>query len=424
MTKNKVLYILPQPFFIPRGSSFRAMATLEGLSALGYEVDLLCFKSGPDVALPGLRIFRVPDLGLSAKLPVGPSWRKLLLDLPLAFMALWLQLVNRYSAIHGVEEGGFIGTVLGLVFKKPYIFDMHSWMSEQLSNHEFMKSGWLLSLFTKVEMFCMRRAAAIITVGQHMAQLLSELGVKAPVYILYDLPLRMDVSAEITETIRAHYASGAEKILVYTGNFHSYQGIDLLLESIKEINQIDSAAMPLKLLLVGGGQGEAELVRKYKQRVQLLGIGDQVIFCGERSLTEVQGFVECADLLVSPRISGNNVPLKVYSYLAAGKIIVATSISSHTQVLDEDNAILGEAKPKAFAEVILKALQLPEERALQLRENAKLAGNRERRWAEFTAVLDKCYQNLNSASSLLVLLVILGSFLLHPLIIQVPLRGL
>ncbi len=46
--------------------------------------------------------------------------------------------------------------------------------------------------------------------------------------------------------------------------------------------------------------------------------------------------------MVSPRLTGNNTPMKIYSYLAAGRPIVATRIISHTQVLDSTCAVLVE----------------------------------------------------------------------------------
>jgi glycosyltransferase involved in cell wall biosynthesis len=51
-------------------------------------------------------------------------------------------------------------------------------------------------------------------------------------------------------------------------------------------------------------------------------------------------YLEQADILLSPRIKGQNTPMKIYSYLASGKPVVATAISSHTQVLEPSCAML------------------------------------------------------------------------------------
>jgi glycosyltransferase involved in cell wall biosynthesis len=48
--------------------------------------------------------------------------------------------------------------------------------------------------------------------------------------------------------------------------------------------------------------------------------------------------------------------LKLYSYLESGKPIVATNLSTHTQVLNEEVAVLTEPDPDSFAEGLLKIL--------------------------------------------------------------------
>ena len=49
-----------------------------------------------------------------------------------------------------------------------------------------------------------------------------------------------------------------------------------------------------------------------------------------------------ADLLVSPRVKGENTPFKVYTFLASGRPLLATRIPTHTQLLDDDLAWLVE----------------------------------------------------------------------------------
>ena len=64
-------------------------------------------------------------------------------------------------------------------------------------------------------------------------------------------------------------------------------------------------------------------------------------------------------MLVSPRSTGTNTPLKIYQYLRSGRVIVATRLLTHTQVLSDDVAILTDPTPEAFAQGVLRAVNDP-----------------------------------------------------------------
>ena len=81
-----------------------------------------------------------------------------------------------------------------------------------------------------------------------------------------------------------------------------------------------------------------------------------MIFAGQRPAEDIPLFLDAADVLVSPRSTGTNTPLKIYQYLRSGRPIVATRLLTHTQVLNDDVAILTPATPEGFAEGIVAAL--------------------------------------------------------------------
>jgi glycosyltransferase involved in cell wall biosynthesis len=81
-------------------------------------------------------------------------------------------------------------------------------------------------------------------------------------------------------------------------------------------------------------------------------------------------FLALGDALVSPRSHGKNTPLKIYSYLRSAKPIVATRILTHTQVLDDEVAILTEPTPEAFARGIDTVVS-DRERAREIGANAR-----------------------------------------------------
>jgi glycosyltransferase involved in cell wall biosynthesis len=79
-------------------------------------------------------------------------------------------------------------------------------------------------------------------------------------------------------------------------------------------------------------------------------------------------YMAMASVLLSPRLQGSNTPLKIYTYMAAGKPIVATSILSHTQVLSDVSAYLAPPSVDEFSLALCAALETNVE-ALTARQN-------------------------------------------------------
>lgn len=397
MPVNRVLYILPQPYLLSRGSSFRAQATVNALAELGYQVDLLCYPLGIDPKNRKYTIHRSRRPPFLTSVKIGPSPQKIIFDIPLACTAHRMVRQNGYAVIHGVEEAGFIASWLGRKFDIPYIYDMHSWMSQQIEDGNYLRCRLLLNLFKKVELQAMNRARAIITVGPEMTEILqTQLAPRVYAATLPDCPLVFDddlVSQDLRDTITRQFFGRQRKTILYTGNFHPYQGIDLLLESIGKLKALVAGRFDFTLLLVGGGAGEMKSISSYKKMVSDLGVDEEVIFCGEYPAEAMPIFMEQADLLVSSRITGNNVPLKVYTYLASGRLLVATRIPSHTQVLNEGNCLLADPAPGSLAQAFFRGLvEVTEEERHELVAEARRIGGVEQQQT-FRAVVKDCYDH-------------------------------
>jgi glycosyltransferase involved in cell wall biosynthesis len=112
----------------------------------------------------------------------------------------------------------------------------------------------------------------------------------------------------------------------------------------------------VRFVLAGG---RPEQVEEARARVRETGVQDAVVFAGQRPADDIPSFLDAADVLVSPRSTGTNTPLKIYQYLRSGRAIVATRLLTHTQVLDDDVAFLTPATPEGFADGIVAALKDP-----------------------------------------------------------------
>jgi glycosyltransferase involved in cell wall biosynthesis len=170
-------------------------------------------------------------------------------------------------------------------------------------------------------------------------------------------------------------------VVLYSGNFEPYQGVELLLDAMALVPHV-------QLLLMGGSPAE---VARMKAEARGRGVGERCVFSGQRPPSELSLFFALADVLVSPRAKGENTPFKVFTYLASGKPLVATRIATHTQLLDDTTAFLVEPTPEGLASGIHAALDRPEEAAARAQAGRNLI-EREYSVARYREKIARAYE--------------------------------
>jgi glycosyltransferase involved in cell wall biosynthesis len=352
----KILMLAPEPFFQPRGTPISTYFRIYALGKLGHEVTLVTYPLGKDVGLPNLTMMRLPNLFGFRKVKIGPSLAKIPLD-SLLFAAAARELAKRrYDLVYSHEEAAAIGIWLARAWRIPHVYDMHSSLPQQLRNFEFTRSAFLVSMFQAIERSILKNSHAVIVICQDLLDQVVAAGYEGKAVLLenfLDFPAD-PFSPEDLDAKKDEVAPRGEKIVVYAGNFEPYQGIPLLLKAAQKCGR-DTV-----FLLVGGtGRSLAEM----KALAAELGIRDRVVFVDKVPPARVPFYVSLADVLVSPRLSGTNTPLKIYSFLKTGTPLVATKLYTHTQVLAPDQAVLADADPDGFAAGIRFALTSAEAKA-------------------------------------------------------------
>ena len=345
----KILFIAPQPFYEERGTPIAVRWALETLANAGHQIDLLTYHCGQDIALPGLTIYRASTPKNLPTVPIGFSFAKIRCDLRLFSRLRQLLSINHYDVIHAVEESVFLVLPILPFLKKAgtrLVYDLDSCLSDQIIE-KYPRFSWLRHALAWFEAKAVRRADLLLPVCPYLAQKAKEWGAHCPITILYDRAITANSTTQ-PDNIRAFCQPG-QLLALYVGNLEHYQGIDLLLEAFARLDP----AMPLILVLIGGKPAD---LTKYKEFATKLGIEKKVHFLGPRPLQDLQSYLEQADILLSPRLKGNNTPLKIYSYMLAGKAILATAINSHTQVLSNQTAVLVPPNPAAMAEALREQL--------------------------------------------------------------------
>lgn len=350
-----ILMIAPEPFFEPRGTPFSEFHRIRALTDLGHTVDLVTYPFGRDVSLPGLRVFRCAKPPFVSRVKIGPSAAKIPLDIALAWTAFRRALAGGFDVIHSHEEGAAIGVVLSWLFRRPHLYDMHSSLPQQLSNFSFSKSRLLEGIFRFFERLVVKRSRVVIVICPQLAETVKAIDAAIDPVLIENAPGSGDVPvAGCGARIRAEFGLAASTPLVlYTGTFEAYQGLDLLFAAAA---QVVAQRRDARFLLAGG---RPEQVEKARVQARQAGVEEVTIFAGERPAEEIPLFLDAADVLVSPRSTGTNTPLKIYQYLRAGRPIVATRLLTHTQVLDDSVSILTEPTPAGMAAGILRAIDDP-----------------------------------------------------------------
>jgi glycosyltransferase involved in cell wall biosynthesis len=347
---RRILVVAPQPFYQDRGTPIALRQVLEALSQLGYGVDLLTFPHGEDITLPGLRIFRAGNPVGIRTVPIGFSLRKVALDASLV-AALNTRLSRTfYTCVHAVEEAAFPAVVMGRRRGISTLYDMQSSLPEQLLKHSVARIPPVPAVLGAAERWLLNRADLVVaSVG------------------LADRVRRVAPGTRVREwrfpsaTVGEHTAEAdglrrrlglpdTAPVVLYSGTFEAYQGLECLIAAAPRIlERVPSA----RFVFVGAdeaGRVEVETAAAELVRDGILVIVDR------QPRSSIPGYLALADVLVSPRSFGGNLPLKVFDYLAAGRPIVATDIPTHRELLTEERAVLVPSTSEGLAAGVVSVL--------------------------------------------------------------------
>jgi len=183
-------------------------------------------------------------------------------------------------------------------------------------------------------------------------------------------------------------------VLGFIGSFYAYEGLDLLLDALASI----LAQRPdVRVLLVGGGPQDAAL----KAQAQRLGLADKVVFTGRVPHAQVNRYYDLVDALVYPRHSMRLTelvtPLKPLEAMAQGRILVASDVGGHKELIrhGETGMLFKAGSAPALAESVLQLLAQPE-RWPVLRAQGRRFVEQERNWGASVANYPAVYGALTS----------------------------
>jgi len=326
--------VAPQPFFRARGTPFSVLHRIRVLVEAGHRVDLITYPFGEDIELPGLNIIRCRRPPFVSDIRIGPSLAKLMLDIPLYFSTVRALRSNRYDLLHSHEEAAFFAVNLARRHGSLHIYDMHSSLPQQLGNFGAYNLPLVRRLFSWLERRVLRTCDGVITICRELAEIALPLCAGTPHAMIENTADDRRVFDAPVDNLASELELTGRRVILYTGTFEPYQGLDLLLDAF---SQVDGQYQDTHLLMVGG---RPEQIAAYRRRAAELGVGNAVTFTGTVHPAQIPGLIDAADMIVSPRCAGTNTPLKLYGYMRSGRPLLATDLVTHTQTLDESIAYL------------------------------------------------------------------------------------
>jgi len=342
----KILLLAPHPFFSQRGTPIAERMLLEVLCAEGHEVEVLTFPEGEDPGIPGCRVHRVAFLPGTRGVRPGFSLKKLALDAVMLGRFLALLRRGRFDVVHAVEESVFMALLGKQWFGVPYVYDMDSGLAQQMVDR-FPALRPVRRLLDACERAAVRESRGTLAVCGSLEEQARAHHPGGLVARLEDPSLlgTADEDSTVADLVPEDWRG--LPLVLYVGNLQPYQGIDLLLAAFAHtVKEVPDA----RLAVVGG---DSDSIERYRREVR----DGRVWFAGPRPVSALGACLRQATVLVSPRTQGTNTPMKLYSYLDSGRPVLATRLPTHTQVLDDEVALLVEPAPEVMGRGLARLLR-------------------------------------------------------------------
>ncbi len=299
------------------------------LTAAGAEVSVICPTGKgyeePYVFLDGVHIHR-HTLPLEAKGARGFAVEYSAALFHEFRLALRIRRLRDFDTIQGCNPPDLIFLVawpFRLFRRRAYIFDHHD-INPELYEAKFNRRDFFWRLMVRLERMNFRAADVVISTNQSYRDIALTRGSKRAedVFVVRSGP---DLSRLTVMPPDPKWKNGRAQMVGYVGVMGDQEGIDLLLQSAREI--VHDMKRDVQFVLVGGGPALPDL----KKQAADLGLSDHVTFTGRAPDADLFSVLSSADVCVNPdRVNPMNdksTMNKILEYMAFSKPIVQFDVT-------------------------------------------------------------------------------------------------
>jgi PEP-CTERM/exosortase A-associated glycosyltransferase len=302
------------------------------------------------------------------------------------------QLLHAHSPVLNALPALRVGRRLGI----PVVYEVRAFWEDAAVDHGSTTEGSIRYRLTRaMETWALRRVDHVFTICEGLREDIVARGIPAEKVTV--IPNAVDIASfEPGGTpdagLKAQLGLQNASVVGFIGSFYAYEGLDLLLDAFPAM----LARRPdVRILLVGGGPQDAAL----KAQAARLGIADKVVFTGRVPHEQVQRYYDLVDVLAYPRHSMRLTelvtPLKPLEAMAQGRLLVASDVGGHKELIrHQETGLLfqagnAEALSGAVVDLLARVDQWP-----ALRSAGRRFVEQERNWAASVARYQAPYEKL------------------------------
>ena len=400
----RILHILDHSLPLHSGYTFRTRAIMRAQQAMGWQVAGVTGvrQTGGAGAVietvDGLKFFRTPSV--SGSVPILSEInevRALSRTLDSVVEAFRPDVLHAHSPV----LGALAALRVGRRHKLPVMYEIRAFWEDAAVGNGTGTEGSIKFRATKaVETWTVRRADAVAVICEGLRLDLVSRGIDADKIMVSPNGVDMAMFGDPPprdEALAMQLGLSGGDVIGYLGSFYDYEGIDDLICAMPAL----IAARPdAHLLLVGGGPMEAAL----RAQAATSSAAARIHFIGRVPHSEVERYYSLVDVLAYPRkkmrLTDLVTPLKPLEAMAQGKLVAASDVGGHRELIDDGvtGTLFAADDPVAIA-TALNRLLADRSGWDQRRATAREFVERDRNWSSNISHYEPVYRKLVAGRS-------------------------
>jgi len=397
----RILHVLDHSIPLHSGYTFRTRSILQAQRARGWQTfHVTSPKQGacatPRETVDGLEFYRTPPAsGALSRLPVLNQVAVIdALAARLLEVAKEVQpdVLHAHSPALNAVAALRVGRKLGI----PVVYEIRAFWEDAAVDHGTSREWGLRYRLTRaMETWALRRVDAATTICEGLRSEIIGRGI--PAQKIEVIPNAVDigdfaVGGPRDEALAQQLGLEGKTVLGFIGSFYAYEGLDILLDALPAM--LEKRA-EIRVLLVGGGPQDAAL----RAQAKALGIDDKVVFTGRVPHSEVQRYYNLVDVLCYPRhkmrLTDLVTPLKPLEAMAQGRLMVASDVGGHKELIDDGRTgvLFAAGDAAALSKQVLALLEAPQTWQ-EFRQSGRRFVEEERNWTASVARYRNVYGSI------------------------------